>query len=366
MIRPELSVDQRTKCEIETTSEYDAILIVGFGGPEKPEDVMPFLENVTRGRNIPRERLEEVAEHYHHFGGVSPINEQVRSLMATLGPELRRHGVTLPIYWGNRNWTPMLPDTLREMAAAGVKKSLAIVLAAYSSYSSCRQYREDIGRAREEVGPTAPEVAKTRVFYNHPEFITANADRVREALAKIPAEDRGEVPITFTAHSIPAAMAANSLYEEQLRETCRLVAAELNVDSRRWSLVYQSRSGRPGDLWLEPDILDHLRDVREQGAREVIVHPIGFLSDHMEVLYDLDEEAQQLCEKIGLNMVRSSTVGTHRGFVRMLCELVCERLQGAQEDEKRALGRFGPSHDECPLNCCLPPVRPQNLAHAKS
>jgi ferrochelatase len=356
--------DMRTKCECETAGEYDAILLVGFGGPERPDDVMPFLENVTRGRTIPRERLEEVAEHYHHFGGVSPINDQVRSLIETLGPELRRHGVTLPIYWGNRNWTPMLPDTLRAMSEEGVRKALAIVLAAYSSYSSCRQYREDIGRACEQVGPAAPKVDKTRVFYNHPEFITANADRVREALAKIPAEDRGTVSIAFTAHSIPASMAANSSYEEQLQETCRLVAEELGVDHSRWSLVYQSRSGRPGDLWLEPDILDHLREIREQGAREVIVHPIGFLSDHLEVLYDLDEEAQQLCEQIGLNMVRSGTVGTHRGFVRMLCELVCERLQGAQDDERRALGRFGPSHDECPANCCLPPARPQNLAQA--
>jgi ferrochelatase len=366
MIRPEPSDGLPTACETEMISDFDAILIVGFGGPEKPEDVMPFLENVTRGRNIPRERLEEVAEHYHHFGGVSPINAQVRALMDALGPELRRHGVTLPVYWGNRNWSPMLTDTMREMSGAGVKKALAVVLAAYSSYSSCRQYREDIGRARDEVGPSAPEVAKTRVFFNHPDFITANADRVREALAKVPAEDRGQVAIGFTAHSIPAAMAANSDYEEQLRETCRLIAAELNIDDHRWSLVYQSRSGRPGDLWLEPDVLDYLRDLREQGGREVIIHPVGFLSDHMEVLYDLDEEARLLCDQIGLNMVRSSTVGTHRGFVRMLCELVCERLQGAAEDEKRAIGRLGPSHDVCPLDCCPPPARPQRLAHAQS
>jgi len=340
-------------------TEYDAILIVGFGGPEKPEDVMPFLENVTRGRNIPRERLEEVAEHYYHFGGVSPINAQVRALIDDLGPELRRHGVSLPVYWGNRNWAPMLADTMREMAGAGVKRALAVVLAAYSSYSSCRQYREDIGRAREEVGPSAPIVDKVRVFYNHPEFVAANADRVREALASVPAEERGRVPLVFTAHSIPASMAASSRYEEQLREACRLVASELKVDDDRWSLVYQSRSGRPSDPWLEPDILDHLRALREGGAEEVVVHPIGFLSDHMEVLYDLDEEARILCEEIGLNLVRSRTVGTHRGFVRMLRELVCERLHCASGDERRAVGRFGPSHDVCPGDCCLPPARPQ-------
>ncbi|OJW25730.1 MAG: ferrochelatase [Planctomycetales bacterium 71-10] len=348
-----------------TRPEYDAILIVGFGGPEKPEDVMPFLENVTRGRNIPRERLEEVAEHYHHFGGVSPINAQVRSLIADLVPELRRHGVTAPVYWGNRNWDPMLPDTLREMAAAGVKKALAVVLSAYSSYSSCRQYREDIGRAREEVGEGAPAVDKVRVFYNHPEFVAANADRVREALAKVPAEDRGKVSIVFTAHSIPASMAATSSYEEQLRETCRLVASELKLDDGRWSLVYQSRSGRPSDPWLGPDVLDHLKALREEGAEEVVVHPIGFLSDHMEILYDLDEEARALCDQIGLNMVRSSTVGTHRGFVRMIRELICERLHCAADDERRAVGRFGPSHDACPVDCCLPPARPA-MHHARS
>ena len=357
---------QRPDAEaIATRPEYDAILIVGFGGPEKPDDVMPFLENVTRGRNIPRERLEEVAEHYYHFGGVSPINAQVRGLIEALVPELRRHGVTLPVYWGNRNWDPLLPDTLREMAAAGVKKALAVVLAAYSSYSSCRQYREDIGRAREEVGPGAPAVDKVRVFYNHPEFIAANADRVREALARVPAEDRGTVPLVFTAHSIPASMAASSSYEQQLRETCRLVASELNVDDDRWSLVYQSRSGRPSDPWLEPDILDHLRSIREAGAEEVVVHPIGFLSDHMEVLYDLDEEARILCEEIGLNLVRSRTVGTHRGFVRMIRELVCERLHCAAADERRAVGRFGPSHDACPPDCCQPPARPAPH-HARS
>jgi len=349
------------QCASESSShkqDYDAILIVGFGGPERREDVMPFLENVTRGRNVPRERLLEVAEHYYHFGGASPINGQVRELIEALRPELKRHGINSPIYWGNRNWHPMLADTLRNMAGAGVKRALAVVLAAYSSYSSCRQYREDIERAQDEVGPSSPAIDKTRVFYNHPEFVIANADRIREALAQVSAEDRSSVKLVFTAHSIPTAMARNSSYEMQLQESCRLVAAEVGVPASRWSLVYQSRSGRPQDPWLEPDILEHLRQLKERGTTGVIVHPIGFLSDHMEVLYDLDEEAKQLCDSLGLSMVRSRTVGTHRGFVRMLRELIGERVACAPAEERRVMGQFGPSHDVCPVDCCLPPARP--------
>jgi ferrochelatase len=359
MIETEFSSRGISTDRADEEKDYDAILIVGFGGPEKREDVLPFLENVTRGRNVPRERLREVAEHYDHFGGVSPINAQVRDLIEALRPELRRHGISLPVYWGNRNWHPMLADTLREMAGAGVERALAVVLAAYSSYSSCRQYREDIERAREEVGQGAPAIDKTRVFYNHPEFIAANSDRVREALALFAPEDRPRVHLTFTAHSIPLAMARGSSYELQLEETCRLMAADLGIPAGRWSLVYQSRSGRPQDPWLEPDILDHLRALKQQYRMHVIVHPIGFLSDHMEVLYDLDEEARQLCEQLGLSMVRSRTVGTHRGFVRMLRELIAERVARAAADERRALGQFGPGHDVCPVDCCPPPPRPQ-------
>ena len=229
MIEAQLADDRASTPQCAEKREYDAILIVGFGGPEKREDVLPFLENVTRGRNVPRERLLEVAEHYDHFGGASPINAQVRELIEALRPELRRHGIGLPIYWGNRNWHPMLADTMREMAGAGVKRALAVVLAAYSSYSSCRQYREDIERARDEVGPGAPAIDKTRVFYNHPEFIAANADRIREALAQVPAGRTVAVHLAFTAHSIPLAMARGSSYEMQLQESCRLVAAELGV-----------------------------------------------------------------------------------------------------------------------------------------
>ena len=337
--------------------KYDAILVVGFGGPEKKEDVFPFLENVTRGRNIPRERLLEVAEHYYHCGGSSPINGQMRELVDALLPELRRHAVSLPIYWGNRNWHPLLADTLHEMAAAGLKKALGVVLAAYSSYSSCRQYREDIEQAQDEVGPGAPTIDKTRVFYNHPEFISANSDRIREALVQVPLDDRSAVRLAFTAHSIPQEMARSSSYEMQLQETCRLVAADLGIPASRWALVYQSRSGRPQDPWLEPDILDHLRHLKDRGTTAVIIHPIGFLSDHMEVLYDLDVEAMHLCKELGLRMVRSRTVGTHRGFVRMLRELICERVSSTPAEERRFLGELGPGHDTCPTDCCLPPPR---------
>jgi ferrochelatase len=346
-----------------TATGYDAILIVGFGGPEKRDDVLPFLENVLRGRNVPRERMLAVAEHYYHFGGVSPINDQVRALIAALGPELDRHGITLPIYWGNRNWHPMLADTLRAMADAGVTKALGLVLAAYGSYSSCRQYREDIVQAQGAVGPEAPQVEKIRIFYNHPDFIAANADCVADALRRIPDERRPAAHLAFTAHSIPTAMAGNCRYEEQLRESCRLVAESLHIGTDRWQLVYQSRSGRPTDPWLEPDIRDHLESLHGRGVRDVVVHPIGFLSDHMEVLYDLDDEARQTAGELGLNMVRAATVGTHPLFVGMLRELIQERLDPSREH--RAVGAFPASPDLCPDDCCLPPARPQRPQAAR-
>ncbi len=340
----------------DTTLPFDAILIVGFGGPEGPEDVMPFLENVLRGRNVPRERMLEVAEHYQHFGGVSQINAQVRDLIAALEPELARQGVDLPVYWGNRNWHPMLGDTLKRMTADGVRHALGVVLAAYSSYSSCRQYREDVARAREASGPEAPVVDKMRVFYNHPDFVEVNADRVREALAQIPVDRRDGVRLVFTAHSIPDSMAANCRYALQLEETCRLVGEASGIAPGCWSLAYQSRSGRPTDPWLGPDILEHLADLAGQGGLDVIVQPVGFLSDHMEVLFDLDEEARAKAGELGLNMVRAGTAGTHPRFVSMLVELIRERVEGL--DGRRAVGQFPASHDVCPVDCCLPAARP--------
>ncbi len=338
----------------ETPPAFDAILIVGFGGPEGRDDVLPFLENVTRGRGIPRARLLEVAEHYDHFGGVSPLNGQVRALISALRPELNGRGIPLPIYWGNRNWHPFLADTMAGMTRHGVKRALAVVLAAYSSYSSCRQYREDIARARAKVGADAPRVDKLRAFYNHPDFIAANAERVREALGEFSTLGQSRVDLAFTAHSIPIVMARSCDYEHQLGETCRSVAAVAGVEEERWKLVYQSRSGRPDDPWLGPDILDHLKDLKVRGSSGVLIHPIGFLSDHVEVLYDLDHEARLLCETLDLKMVRSRTVGTHPRFVSMLGELIAGRVDPAMAPSNRAEGGDGPSHDRCPEGCCLP------------
>jgi ferrochelatase len=335
---------------------YDAVLIVAFGGPEKKADVIPFLENVVRGRNVPRERMLQVAEHYGHFGGVSPINAQVRELRDALRGELDSHDVKLPIYWGNRNWHPLLPDTIRQMADDGIRRALAVVLAAYSSYSSCRQYCEDVERARQSVGTSAPRIDKVRAFYNHPDFVAANIERLRPALDQIPQKRRAEVPIAFTAHSIPLSMAENCDYEIQLSETCRLVSEGLGIGPERWQLVYQSRSGRPADPWLEPDVCNHLVDLKKRGACDVILMPIGFLSDHIEVLFDLDEEARGVGDELGLNVVRASSVGTHPLFVGMLRELIQERLSGSPQP--RAIGRFGPSHDVCPDQCCPASVRP--------
>lgn len=333
---------------------YDSILMIGFGGPEGPEEVLPFLENVLRGRNVPRERMLEVAEHYQHFGGVSPINGQVRDLIEALRPAVAALG--LPIYWGNRNWRPMLGDTMREMVRDGRRRAVGLVLSAFSSYSGCRQYREDVARAQAEAGPEAPRVDKLRVWYNHPGWIEANADRVGEALARV--EDRARragARVVFTAHSIPNSQADRCNYALQLGESCRLVAERLGIGRDRVDLVYQSRSGRPEDPWLGPDVVDHLRDLRTRGVADAVVHPIGFLSDHMEVLYDLDEEAASACAEIGLNMVRSATVGTHPAFVAMLADLIAERVEGRAD--RLAVGQFGPSHDACPAGCCPAPAR---------
>jgi len=335
---------------------YDALLIVGFGGPEGPDDVIPFLENVLRGKNVPRERMLEVTKHYQLFGGVSPINEQARQLIEALKPELESHDINLPLYWGNRNWQPMLADTLQEMANNGVQRALALVLAGYSSYSSCRQYLEDIERTCEPLGEQAPQVEKIRVFYNHPDFIAAVTDKIQQAINQIEPSRQAETHIAFTAHSIPHSMSDTSDYVKQLEEACRLVSEAFGIPSNQWQLVYQSRSGRPQDPWLEPDILDHLNSLHNNGVTDVIVAPIGFLSDHLEVLYDLDTEAQQTCSILGLNMVRAATVGTHPRYVQMWRKLIQERLNPACE--KQAVGQFAPNHDTCPAACCPRPTRP--------
>ncbi|HZW95605.1 MAG TPA: ferrochelatase [Candidatus Eremiobacteraceae bacterium] len=334
---------------------YDAVLLVSFGGPESKEEVIPFLENVLRGRNIPRERMLTVAEHYYHFEGKSPINQQTRELIAALETELQHNGPKLPVYWGNRNWHPLLPETLRKMKQDGIRRAVAFVTSAYSSYSGCRQYREDIARAQSEVGQDAPEVDKLRAFFNHPAFIEVTVERVREALRAVPADARGNIQIIYTAHSIPHSMANTSDYVKQLEEVRRLVSGALGQQND--VLVYQSRSGVPGQSWLEPDILDYLREVKSKSlASAVVLAPISFISDHMEVLYDLDVEARQLCDLLSLPMTRAKTVGVHPKFIGMIRELILERIDPAQE--RRALGSLGPRADVCAESCCPAPQRP--------
>ena len=330
---------------------YDAFLLVSFGGPEKPDDVVPFLENVVRGKKVPRERILEVAEHYELFGGESPINAQNRALLASLVNELSTHGPRLPVYWGNRNWHPMLADTLGEMADDGVRRALALVTSPFGSYSGCREYLENIEQARREVGSNAPEVDKLRLFYNHPGFLEATVDRVAAALERIAEPRRGDAQIIFTAHSLPLAMARQCPYESQLREACRLVAERLDRDD--WQLVFQSRSGPPSVPWLEPDVGDHLVGLHKLGkATDVVIVPIGFLVEHMEIVYDLDVEVRALCEHLGVNMVRSAAVGNHPRFVRMIRELIEERLDAGAP--RLALGNDGPWPDACPPDCCSP------------
>jgi ferrochelatase len=331
----------------------EAILILSFGGPEKPEDVMPFLENVTRGRGVPPERLREVAEHYYHFGGRSPINDENRALLAALREHLGRHGPALPVYWGNRNWHPFLADTVRQMKADGIRRAYAFATSAFSSYSGCRQYREDIARAVAEVGEGAPEIIKLRVFFNHPGFLEPMSERVSAAFAQLSPEAAAAAHLVFTAHSLPLAMAETSDYVAQLEEACRLVAE--GCGHPRHTLVYQSRSGPPSQPWLEPDILDWLRQLAASApaSRDVVVAPIGFVADHMEVLYDLDEEARLLAERLGLRLIRARTVGAHPRFVRMIVELVEEHTRGAAP---AARGLLPPR--SCRPDCCPPPPRP--------
>jgi protoporphyrin/coproporphyrin ferrochelatase len=329
---------------------YDALLLVSFGGPEGQDDVMPFLENVVRGKNVPRQRLEQVARHYEHFDGHSPLNMQNRTLLAALVAELNAHGPRLPVYWGNRNWHPMLDDAIEQMAEDGIGRALAFVTSPFGSYSSCRQYIEDIERARQAVGSTAPQIDKLRLFYNHPGFIETMADRTRAALGTISAERRRRVRLIFTAHSIPADMADNSPYEQQLHEACRLVAEQLGASPTAWMLTFQSRSGPPTQPWLGPDIRDHVRELHSAGVEDIVVVPIGFLAENIEVLYDLDMEVAALCDELGVHMVRAGVAANHPRLVQMIRELVEERLDPTVP--RLALGNDGPWPDECPAKCC--------------
>jgi ferrochelatase len=308
---------------------FDALLLVSFGGPEKRDDVIPFLENVLRGRNVPQERMLAVAEHYYHFGGKSPINDQCRALISAL----ETSGIGMPIYWGNRNWHPMLADTVRRMKEDGVRRALAIATSAFGSYSGCRQYREDIEAAQAAV-PGAPEIEKLAPFWNNSGFIEAMTDRVADALKQLPGAE-----LIYTAHSIPVAMALSSPYERQLKQAAARINQSLGLAQS--TMAYQSRSGPPGQPWLEPDIQDYLRTSK---SKRVIVAPLGFLSDHMEVIYDLDYEAAALAKELGIEFVRAGTVGTHPAFVKGLIELVNTAQQ------------TGLQH--CAPDCCQRAARP--------
>jgi ferrochelatase len=354
-------------------ADYDAFLLVSFGGPERPDDVMPFLQNVTRGRGIPPERLEAVAEHYYAAGGVSPINQQCRDLIAAIGKDFATSGVDLPIYWGNRNWDPYLTTTVAEMAAAGVRRALAFVTSAYGSYSSCRQYLDDIERARAEAGPGAPQIDKIRHFFSHPGFIEPFADATVRAIESLPAGIRADVPLVFTAHSVPEAMAAASgpppggRYPAQLAEAAGLIAARVNAAARPaggaggpdgghpWRLVYQSRSGPPSQPWLGPDVCDYLEELARDGAPGAVLVPVGFITDHMEVVHDLDVEAAGVAGRLGLPLARAATPGQDPRFASMITALVGERLAGQRPGSglpPAALGSPGCGS----ADCCRPPA----------
>jgi ferrochelatase len=334
---------------VTAAHDYDALLVVSFGGPEGPADVDSFLDNVFRGLRVPPETKAHVAKRYEQVGGVSPINAHTRAFIKALQLELDAHGPALPIYWGNRNWHPLLPDTVAQMAHAGVRRALAFVTSSFSSYSGCRRYREDLFEAASGI-PNAPRFDKLRVPYNHPGFIEATSDRVKDALESLPGTKRKHALVLFSAHSLPLTMARGCDYEAQLEETCRLVGDSL--EHRRWRLVYQSNNANYGrEPWLAPDIRDALREAEAEGIKAVVVAPIGFVCDHMEVIMDLDVDAAAVARELGLVMARAATVGTHPKYVEMVRELIVERLTPGAP--KRALGSRGPSHDRCPADCCL-------------
>jgi len=334
---------------------YDAILVLSFGGPEAPEDVMPFLENVTRGRHVPPERLAEVAGHYARFGGVSPINAATRDLIAALTNEIAVRGPQLPIYWGNRNWHPLLRDTIARMADDGRRRAVCFVTSAYGGYSSCRQYLDDIARARAEVGSAAPVVDKLRPFFDHPGFIDPFVRATRAALESLDPEARAGAHLVFSAHSVPLAQAAVTDYAAEVAEASRLVADRVG-GGRRWAVAWQSRSGPPSQPWLEPAIGDHLAALGAEGVGSVVVVPIGFIADHLEVVYDLDIEAAGQARSLGLQLVRAATPGTEPDFVAMIPELIAERTD--PDATRRGLGTLAPRPIDCPDGCCPAPARP--------
>ncbi|TCK24324.1 ferrochelatase [Pseudonocardia endophytica] len=351
---------------------YDAILLLSFGGPEAPEDVRPFLENVTRGRGVPPERLDAVEEHYRHFGGVSPINARNRELVAAIASRTE-----LPVWFGNRNWYPFAQDAVREMAEAGVRRALVFATSAYGGYSACRQYHEDIARAREAAGDDAPELVKLRHFFDHPDFVRANADAVRAALEDLPEDKRDSARLVFTAHSIPTSADASAgrpeegghRYSRQVGEAAALVAAELaaersagrtSVNTDEFDVVWQSRSGPPQVPWLEPDIVDHLDTLHAKGVDAVVVVPVGFVSDHVEVVWDLDNEASERAGELGMALARASTAGPDPRFADMVIELVEEHTEGrpARRLGTQPMAGCTANGAPCATDCCVPARRP--------
>ncbi|MBN9112541.1 MAG: ferrochelatase [Pseudonocardia sp.] len=342
--------------------EVDALLVLSFGGPEGLDEVRPFLENVVRGRNVPPERLDEVEEHYKPFGGVSPINARNRELIDAI-----RARTDLPVYFGNRNWHPMVEDTVAEMTRDGVRRALVFATSAYGGYSACRQYNEDIARARAAVGDDAPQLVKLRHFHDHPAFIGANADAVRAALSSLPAEVRDGARVVFTAHSIPVAAdetdgvpaEGNHRYSRQVAEAARLVAAELGLDE--YELVWQSRSGPPQVPWLTPEPEPTVEALAKAGVPAIVVAPIGFVSDHVEVVWDLDEELRELAEGLGLGFARAATAGPDPRFADMVVELMAEHTSGASPRGLGDVPKAGCTVDgaPCAVDCCVPRPRPR-------
>lgn len=357
---------------VSAPQDYDAILLASFGGPEGQDDVIPFLRNVTRGRGIPDERLEEVSHHYRKNGGISPINAQNRALKAALEAELAARNIELPVLWGNRNWDPYIPAVLQEAYDAGHRRLLMVTTSAYSSYSSCRQYREDIGMALTETELDGKLVVdKVRQYFDHPGFVEPFIEGTAASLAKVKAElvaagkDPESVHVMFATHSIPtrdAEASGNSVNEpREFAENSAYVAQHLaaaeaimaQVDPTQvWSLVYQSRSGAPHVPWLEPDINDALEDLAQAGTQGVVVVPLGFVSDHMEVLWDLDTEAAETCAELGLTFDRAPTPGTHQKFVKGLVDMICERTIANNIAERPAMTKLGPWFDVCNPGCC--------------
>jgi ferrochelatase len=374
----DLPDDRRTSDPSPDVQPYDALLVVSFGGPEKPDDVVPFLENVTRGRGIPKERLEEVGEHYFMFGGRSPINDLNRAFIAAVEEDFRGAGLDLPVYWGNRNWDPSLADALATMRDDGVRRALCLFTSAYSSYSGCRQYRENLAAAHAEVGEGAPQLDRIRHYFNHPGFVEPMVDATLAALADLPARTRNDAHILYVTHSIPTAMNDGSglggdvlqtgserpggAYVGQHQSVCDEISDRVRQQTgHRFStdLVFCSRSGPPQVPWLEPDVGDRIQELAKDGVPAVVVVPIGFVSDHMEVVYDLDTEAKAVAETAGIAFSRAATAGVDPRFVTMVRELVLERSAaerareaGTTGPERPAVGALVPSWDVCPAGCC--------------